>query len=262
MTSIVIPAHNEGARIGEHLRLLTKSCRPDEFEIIVIANGCTDNTVDAAMAVPGVMVIDLPEAGKAAALRAGDAAATRLARIYLDADVPLSTAGARALAQAVNEAGIRAATARRKVVTQGSSLPVRAFYAINLRLPVYAKGLFGRGVVALGPLGRARFEEFPDIIADDLFLDSLFDSEEKRQVDEVVTTITAPRTTIQLVRRLARVRAGNRSLKSVRPSDKSSWLRDVVLPRPWLWPAGACYAVVVVAAEILSRRGSLSWGHT
>jgi glycosyltransferase involved in cell wall biosynthesis len=265
VTSIIIPAHNEGTRIGANLSLLTLDAQPGEFEIIVVANGCTDTTAEVAQGIPGVKVIDLPRPGKAAALRAGDAAATRLGRIYLDADVPLSAYEARALARVLTVPGVYAATGRRRTVTRGSSLAVRAFYSINRRLPVYRDGLFGRGVIAVGPMGRARFEEFPDIIADDLFLDSLFTSDEKCEVDDVVTTIIAPRTTIQLVRRLARVRSGNRAMRAVssaRPASRTSWLRHVVLPRPWLWPAGVCYAAVVVAAEIMSRRTGLSWGHT
>ena len=86
MTSIIIPAHNEGARLGANLTLLTEGMSPGEFEIIVVANGCTDNTVDIAKSIPGVFVIELEEPGKAGALRAGDEAAQRLARIYLDAD--------------------------------------------------------------------------------------------------------------------------------------------------------------------------------
>ncbi|HEX6682359.1 MAG TPA: glycosyltransferase [Candidatus Limnocylindrales bacterium] len=264
MTSIIVPAHNEACRIGGNLTLLTLGAEPDEFEIIVVANGCSDDTVEVAKSIPGVRVIDLPGAGKAAALRAGDAAATRLTRIYLDADVPLSAHEARALAKAVTTLpGIHAATGWRRIVTRGSSLAVRAFYAVNRRLPAYDDGLHGRGVIAVGPIGRARFEEFPDVIADDLFLDSLFTPEEKCQVNNVSASVIAPRTTVQLVRRLARVRRGNREMRGshgARPEARTAWLRYVVLPRPWLWPAGIFYAAVVVAAEIMSRRAGLAWG--
>lgn len=265
MTSIIIPAHNEAARIGANLTLLTDGLPGDAFEIIVVANGCTDSTADVARGFPSVKVLDLPEPGKAAALRAGDAAATRLARIYLDADVPLSAQEAKALARAVSQPGVHAATGRRRVVTRGAALTVRAYYSVNRRLPVFKDGLFGRGVIALSPAGRSRFDEFPELIADDLFLDSLFEPHEKCHLDDVVTTVTAPRRTAQLVRRLARVRSGNRTMRmavAARPASNSSWLKDVVLPRPWLWPAGICYAAVTLTAEMMSRRAKLTWGHT
>jgi glycosyltransferase involved in cell wall biosynthesis len=265
MTSIIIPAHNEAGRIGANLTLLLDGLPLDQFEVIVVANGCTDSTVDVAKSVPGVHVLDLPEAGKVGALRKGDEAATRLTRIYLDADVPLSADEAQALTKAVTQPGVHAATGRRRVVTRGSALAVQAYYAVNRRLPVFQDGLFGRGVIALSAAGRSRFDEFPDLIADDLFLDSLFEAHEKRHLDDVVTTVTAPRRTAQLVRRLARVRSGNRTMRMVaaaRPASNSSWLKDVVLPRPWLWPAGLCYAAVTLTAEMMSRRTTLTWGHT
>lgn len=264
MTSIIVPAHNEAGRIAGNLALLAAGAEPDEFEIIVVANGCTDATAEVAQGIAGVRVIDLPDPGKAAALRAGDAAATRPARIYLDADVPLSAQDARVLSKAVTAMpGVHAATGRRRILTRGSSLWVRAYYAVNRRLPVYDEGLYGRGVIAVGPIGRARFDEFPDAIADDLFLDSLFTAEEKCQLGDVSSSVAAPRTTVQLVTRLARVRRGNREMREThgaRPQSRTAWLRHVVFPRPWLWPAGICYAAVVAAAEVLSRRTGLAWG--
>ena len=265
MTSIIIPAHNEGGRLGANLTLLTEGMSPGEFEIIVVANGCTDNTVDIAKSIPGVFVIELEEPGKAGALRAGDEAAQRLARIYLDADIPLAVSEARALATAVALPGVLAATGQRLVVTRGSALAVRGYYAVHRRLPVFRDGLFGRGVIALSAAGRSRFEVFPAMVADDLFLDSLFDAHEKHHLDDVVTKVTAPQRTVQLVRRLARVRAGNRAMRQVskaRAASNTSWLRHVVLPRPWLWPAGLCYAAVTLAAERMSRRENLTWGHS
>jgi len=48
----------------------------------------------------------------------------------------------------------------------------------------------------------------------------------------------------------------------VRPADRWTWLRDVVVPRPWLAPAGVVYAVVTLLAEHRARRtaGSTTWG--
>ena len=69
------------------------------------------------------------------------------------------------------------------------------------------------------------------------------------------------------MRRLVRVRAANAQLRTtstaVRRSVRSSWLRDVVVPRPWLAPAGACYAALVLTAELRARRearGTVAWG--
>ncbi len=273
MTSIVIAAHNEAAVIGDCLDTLLAGARPDEFDITVVANGCTDDTARVAASRPGVRVLDLAEPGKARALNAGDAVATGFPRIYLDADIRLSADGVRLLSAALAAPPPFAAVPRRELDLAGRPLLVRAFYAINRRLPVYADGLFGRGAIAVSGAGRQRFGEFPEVMADDLFLDSTFTSAEKTEVAGVSSRIATPHRTRDLVRRLVRVRAGNAALRQaagnagsgrpvVRRASNLSWFRDVVLPRPWLAPAGACYAALIVTATVLARRsGSAShWG--
>ncbi|MEH1125118.1 glycosyltransferase family 2 protein [Micromonospora sp. CPCC 206061] len=275
MTSVVIAAHNEAAVIGRCLDALLAS-NPG-LDVTVVANGCTDDTAAVAAARPGVRVVKRHEAGKAAALNAADAVAQGFPRLYLDADIVLTPGGVHALAAAVSgPAGggpaPLAVVPRRKLDLTGSPLLVRAFFAVNSRLPAYDRGLFGRGAIALSAEGRARFDTFPPVIADDLYLDSLFTHEEKREVSSVVSVVATPRRTRDLVRRLVRVRAGNAAMRAasaagaappgVRSSARSSWLRDVVLPRPWLWPAGACYAAITITAALAARRraGAVGWG--
>ncbi|RKR88054.1 glycosyltransferase involved in cell wall biosynthesis [Micromonospora pisi] len=269
MTSVVIAAHNEAAVLPRCLRQLLDGAEPGEFEVVVVANGCTDATAELARSIPGVQVLELVEASKSAALNAGDAAATRFPRIYLDADIPLSADGARKLAAATTAApgggGLLAAAPARRLDTTGRPLLVRAYYAVNSRLPAFRDALFGRGAIVLSAAGRARFDRFPDQIADDLFLDSLFEVGEKREVAEVTLVVATPRRTGDLLRRLGRVRAGNTAMRAtdtrVRRARRASWLVDVVLPRPWLLPAGVCYAALTIAAGISSRRASQgAWG--
>jgi glycosyltransferase involved in cell wall biosynthesis len=263
--SVVIAAHNEAAVIGRCLDALLAGAAPGELDVTVVANGCTDGTAAVAASRPGVRVIDRPEPGKVGALNAGDAVAVGFPRIYLDADIVLPPGAVRALAGALGE-GVHAVVPRRELDVAGRPLLVRAYYAINARMPVYDRALFGRGVIALSEAGRARFDAFPDVVADDLYLDSLFSREEKRQVDSVAARIATPRRTRDLVRRLTRVRSGNASIRAsagVRPAARSSWLRDVVLPRPWLAPAGICYAAITVVAAAKARRSPATgarWG--
>jgi len=263
--SIVVAAHNEATVIGRTLRHLLDGAEPGEFDVVVAANGCTDDTAGVARSVPGVRVVEVSRASKPAALNAGDAAATSFPRIYLDADIPLSAAGARALAARVSGAdGVIAAAPRRVLDTAGRPLLVRAYYAVNGRLPAFRDALFGRGAIALSKDARSRFDQFPDLVADDLFLDALFAAGEKRELADVPSVVATPTRTADLLRRLGRLRGGNTALReaaqaagatlAVRPSRKASWLVDVVLPRPWLWPAGACYAGLTMLAERRARR--------
>lgn len=153
---------------------------------------------------------------------------------------------------------------RRDLDLTGRSILVRQFFAINSRLPVFHEGLFGRGLIALSAEGRRRFDRFPDMVADDLFLDSQFTPQEKREVGGVSTVVEVPLRTRDLVRRLVRVRRGNASLRAadrsggiageVRPVDRFAWLRDVVIPNPRLAPAGVVYAGITSLAALLALR--------
>jgi glycosyltransferase involved in cell wall biosynthesis len=270
VVSIVIAAHNEAAVIGRCLDGVLTTAAPGEFDITVVANGCTDATAQIAAANGGVRVLDLPTPGKVAALNAGDEVAIGYPRIYLDADIVISATDVRALCNALVVADepdalrLLAATARREVDVSHSPLLVRAYYAINARLPAFRHALFGRGVIALSAEGRARFERFPDIVADDFFLDSLFTAGEKAELNTVIVRVAASRRTRDLIRRLARVRRGNAEMRAALPAKsdlrgagrrraRMSWLTDVVLPNPALAPAAICYVTITVAAGLLAR---------
>jgi glycosyltransferase involved in cell wall biosynthesis len=281
VTSIVIAAHNEAAVVGRCLDALLAGVALGEFDVTVVANGCTDTTALVAAARPGVRVLDLPDAGKVAALNAGDAVAVGYPRIYLDADIIIPAVGIRALRDALAGSGalppssVLAVTARRELDVSRSPLLVRSYFAINSRLPVFRNALFGRGVIALSAEGRSRFDRFPDVIADDLFLDSLFTPAEKREVDSVSAWVTAPRRTRDLLRRLVRVRRGNASMRAAlaagsgtrsasRRSARTSWLHDVALRNPALIPAATCYAAITLTAAVLAKlpqRPGDAWGH-
>jgi glycosyltransferase involved in cell wall biosynthesis len=269
VTSVVIAAHNEAAVVGRCLDSLLADAAPGEFDVTVAANGCTDATARVA-ADRGVRVVELAEPGKPGALNAGDAVAVGFPRVYLDADIVLATAGLRALAAATGGSCL-AATARRELDLTGRPVLVRAYFAVNRWLPAFRTGLFGRGVIVLAEAGRARFEQFPDLVSDDLFLDSLFAADEKREVSEVPARIATPRRTAHLIRRLVRVRGGNTAMRSaagrgevsaaVQPANRFAWLRNVVLRRPWLAPAAVCYVAISLYAAVLARsRPDRGWG--
>lgn len=264
MTSVVIAAHNEENSIDVTLRSVTGQCTAASIEIIVSANACTDRTAEVA-ARPGVIVIDKPEPGKARALNAGDDVATSFPRLYLDADILVPPDGISAILRHFEtDRKLLAVFPRRHVETAGRPWPVRAYFAINQRLPVFREGLFGRGLVALSEEGRRRFSRFPEFIADDLFLDSQFSTAEKAEASDVEVIVAAPYTTRDLVRRLMRVRRGNAQLRSasaggalgvdVRPADRWAWLREVVIRDPRLAPAAIPYLAITATAALLAKR--------
>jgi hypothetical protein len=194
-----------------------------------------------------------------------------LPRFFLDADVVLSRGSIAAMmATLAGEDAPHAVVPARRLDVNGRPILVRAYFAINTHLPAYRDALFGRGAIALSARGRARFAAFPTVIADDLYLDSLFAVPEKRQVSQATSTVSTPRTTSALISRLVRVRAGNSALRAagvgaarpVREAARLSWLRHVVLRRPWLAPAAVCYVAITVLAAVRARRdvNLTAWG--
>jgi glycosyltransferase involved in cell wall biosynthesis len=272
MTSVVIAAYNEGRVIGRCLDALLADPTDDPLEVVVAANGCHDDTVDRARR-PGVVVLDLPQAGKPAALNAAEAQVTSFPRVYLDADMRLSPRDVERLTAALDDHGASegtplAAAPRREVDTRGSGFLVRQYYRALALHPAYRHSLFGRGVVVLSERGRRRFGEFPEVLADDFFLDSLFGPDEKVVVPDVVSVVEAPSSTGVLLRRLARVRRGNRELRrsppagaAARPAEGLGWLTEAVRRDPRLLPAAVTYVLVTLYADLVARWGGSSWGH-
>jgi polysaccharide pyruvyl transferase WcaK-like protein len=262
MVSVIIAAYDEEATVGTTLDALLTDA--PEAEVIVVPNGCTDRTAEVARSRPGVRVIEVATPGKAHALNVGDAAARTFPRIYLDADIRVPRGCVAALVHALEQPGVLAAVPGRRLATAGRPWLVRAHSRVHERLPVFRDGLFGRGMIAVSEVGRARFDSFPELVADDLFLDSVFTPDETSHVDDVAVTIETPATTRQLVHRLERVRRGSRAMRdagaagrvpgTVRRPSRSSWLRDVVAHDPRLVPAGAAYGAVTFAAALGARR--------
>lgn len=272
MVSVIIAAHNEEGVLGATLDALLAQPGIAADRVIVSANGCRDRTAEVA-ARHGVVVIDRVEPGKAGALNAADDIADGFPRIYLDADiiVPPGAIG-QLLACFDDPSRPLAVVPRRRIDTRASAWPVRAYFAINERLPVFRTGLFGRGLIALSEPGRARFGAFPAMIADDLYVDSQFSESERIEAASVEIVVEAPHTTKSLVDRLVRVRRGNAQMRTaadhgaiqatVRRSDRWAWLRDVVLPQPRLIFAAVPYVIITLVAERRGRRapGDPGWG--
>ncbi|UUT34490.1 hypothetical protein [Microbacterium elymi] len=99
----------------------------------------------------------------------------------------------------------RSPVARRKRFdTRRAGWAVRRWYRIRHALPSISSALWGAGCYALSERGRQRFGEFPDLVSDDLFVDSLFSPEEVTIVDTDPVVVTAPRRLADLLRILRR----------------------------------------------------------
>lgn len=259
--SVVIAAHDEAAVIGRCLTTLLRGARPGELDVVVVANGCGDDTAAiAARFGPAVRVHELAVASKPAALDAGDRLALVFPRCYLDADVEVGVEAIRAVVQALAEPGAVAAAPTLELDLRHCPWAVRSYLSVWRRLPWATEQPIGSGFYALNEQGRARFATFPDTMAEDLFVRSLSEPGERRVLAEHRFVVHPPRTLSALVRVRARRAAANAADRALFAAEATSLrrLRLRALRRlaasPANWPALAVYGAVGAAVALVARR--------
>lgn len=193
--SILLPAHDEAAYIGPCLTaLLGSDPLPAGWraEVIVIANGCRDDTATRARGFAdraaargwSLRVIELDSGGKLGALNRGDAAAQGGVRVYLDADVTVSPPLLGEIVQALDSSAARYASGQPRVAPARSSV-TGAYARFWALLPFVRDDVPGFGLFAMNAAGRARWGDWPDIISDDTFARLHFAPSERVRVPAV-----------------------------------------------------------------------------
>ena len=263
MASVVIPAHDEAAVIEGCLRRLAPVL--SELEVVVVCNGCNDDTASRAQAFSGVQVTEIHVASKIAALNIGDEIATVMPRIYLDADVHIDVEDLQAVILSLATTDVVAAAPLPKVDVRGSSVLVRAYFAIWQRLGYVNHNVLGSGFYGLSAEGRRRFGAFPDVISDDGFVYSHFTRSERINPQDTYFTIRSPRTLRALYRRRVRIAQGTKQLAlHGRRMDVPgpSWI-VVLLKNPALIPIAPVFVITNLLAAVTAgrrlRRGTSTW---
>lgn len=257
----MIPAHNEAQVIGRLLDSLladSESCE-NETDIVVVCNGCTDDTAQVAAARgPRVRVVETPTPSKHAALRTGDDHARGYPRVYVDADVVITGADVRALTEPLDDgtSGVLATAPERHIPLDGCAWRVRAYYRVWQRLPAVRAGLFGRGVIAVSKAGHARITALPPLMADDLAASLAFAPEERRVVGAARVVVHPPRTWPDLIKRRIRAAVSTAQVEQHQRPDEATArtskadLTTLLRREPRLLAS----VVVFVAAAVVARR--------
>lgn len=215
MLSVIIPAHNEEAVIARCLGSLLADVQPGALEVIVVANGSSDRTVERAAAFgPDVRVVELDKPSKHAALNAGDAVATCFPRAVVDADIEVSWRALDAVSRELDRSGALVGAPRMEVDLTDCPWYVRSFYRVWLRQPWMTQSPVGSGVYVLSQAGHGRLGRFPSITNDDQYVHDLFEPDERCVVSEHRFVARAPRTFDGLVLRRTRTLAGAAELEA------------------------------------------------
>jgi glycosyltransferase involved in cell wall biosynthesis len=191
MLSVIIPAHNEGRYIGQCLgSLLTQTLPGPAWEVIAVANACTDDTVAVCkdhvrrFAARGLrfVVLDIPEGGKTVAMNAGDRVARGDARAYLDADIVCEPDLLAQLVVVLDRRAPTYASGTMRVPRTGDRV-TNLYAEFWSELPFMRRGVPGAGLFAVNAAGRARWGAFPDTYSDDTYVRLLFAPSERFAVE-------------------------------------------------------------------------------
>jgi len=194
-------------------------------------------------------------------------------RVYLDADIVVTAGALRAVVAALDGPAPRVAAPRIHFRVEGRPRTVRMFYAVYEQLPYVRDALVGLGFYALSAAGRERVGRFPDITADDLYVDRHFASSERSVISDHVFEVEVPRTLAALIAVRVRTVRGSRDLvrgevAATEPISSSTGgtaraLAALVRRKPSLLPSAVVYGAVMVAARLrlayIDRRGHASW---
>ena len=189
--SIIIPAHDEAGYIHACLDSLLAQDFAGPAEVVVVANGCRDDTAaqarsrSAEFAARGwtLRVEELEQGGKIGALNHGDACASAGIRLYMDADLRLSPRMIGKMVQALDSERPLYAGGR-LVVAPARSRVSRLYARFWQKLPFVADNVTGAGQWGVNAAGRARWGVFPQVISDDTFARLQFNEAERVLVNE------------------------------------------------------------------------------
>ncbi len=227
MVSVIIPAHNEENVISQTLIELLPGVTKGEFQVIVVCNGCIDNTAGVVKSISSkFQCIETKTASKALALNLGDSLAQNYPRIYLDADVVVSYYSICEIEKVLHSGDYHAASPRMEMDFHNASWPVCAYYKIWSNLPYVKAGMIGTGLYALSETGRKRFDKFPLIIGDDRYIRALFKEHERTLVSTCCSVVRAPANLKALLRIKTRSRLGGYEFERKFPELISNEKKD------------------------------------
>jgi glycosyltransferase involved in cell wall biosynthesis len=262
--TVIIPAHNESAVIGRTLRPLAELMRTGKLDVVVVCNGCADETADQARRFSGATVLETIIPSKANALNLGDENARAWPRVYLDADILVSPDAIIGLVETLDAGEVLAARLPATYDATRASWLVRSYYRARARVPSLHGAMWGAGNYGLSRSGHRRLGRFPDVRGDDLWVDRLFGPEEKAVVHHLPPVVVqVPRTLRALLAVTRRNVAGVHEDRPT-PSTDSSTGRTLAellatVRGPGSLVDAIVYSMVAVLARLKPRAGQRRW---
>jgi len=265
--SLIVPAYEEAVVIGRTLEAALAQDHAGPLEIIVVANGCRDDTAEIARSFEPraqeqgrvLRVLERPERGKADALNLGDAAASGEVRIYADADVTMSPNAISALVEAVEQEGTHLAALRMDIVVPRAPI-VHGYVTVWSRLPYVLEGDAALPVFAVSASGRSRWSRFPPILADDSYARLQFDPSEVTVLEDATATVRFPESAREMIAVRGRLFLGVWELHDEFPeltvdgAPRGRVALETIARSPALWLRAPSFFAVYLLGWLHARR--------
>ncbi|MBX2847011.1 MAG: glycosyltransferase family 2 protein [Acidiferrobacterales bacterium] len=216
LPTIIIPAFNEAATIKTTLTTLMASYNPAKFQVVVVCNGCTDNTESIVREVfDNVHCYAIDQASKAQAIRHAEALDLGFPRLYLDADIELSTQGAEQLFEVASAfANGVLIIPHSQLIHKHNSRLVKGFYRHWYQTTFVRDLGYGAGTYLMNKMGRERFGLWPELIADDAFVRKQFADDDTHIATSVNVRVKSPKALWPLIKIKTRSKLGNLELQA------------------------------------------------
>ena len=226
--SIIIPAYNEEKLIANSLSSLALFLPKNCTEIIVICNGCQDQTYAVAKktidtitssltAHCNFLLINLKINGKINALNEGVKLSCNKTVVLLDADIKVSSSDCAVLVKTLYEHSLLAASPKVIFDFDKSNYLVKRFYAC-ISQSTYNKQHRIANVIALTPYAINKLFPLPQVIADDAYIQRIIGYKEYKIINKLTYKFTCPETLISTIKVQSRIIRGNLELKKIYPN--------------------------------------------
>ena len=169
----------------------------------------------------------------------------------------------------------RVVSAQPEFEASRSSLLVRLFYAADALNPYHLTSApNGSGTYCVSATARARWGEFPNVIADDSYVERQFAASERVTMLGAYSIVRVPRYYSALRAISARKRVGAQELNAIAPLRKDQCdatgtfgvVARACLARPQLWPALVVWAATklferIERGKVAGKTGTDRWQH-
>jgi hypothetical protein len=264
---VAIVARDEAESIGRCLDALREGLPAGFARVVVACNGCRDDTVAIArsrMNHEGWTVLDLPEPGKAGAIRAAERLLPDAPRLFIDADVAFRGTDLVRLVGLLETGSHHLLSPEIEHDLDGCGPLARSLNRTWRALPHARRNAFHH-VLGVSAAGRRRWGEMPEVLGDDAFIASRFTPEERHVVGGMTVRVRPPRTLQAWIGVRERWLRGERQLRGLGLADPHrspqgpALLRLAANPRTSLDTLVYTAVRAFVAIRVSTRRDAVGW---